>query len=174
MKEFIKPLFAIALSAICAFFALHILFGVSDVINPIFENGESRFSLLSPDLQPSSNQETPSLKYIGGSLTVGTPVNFPSLFQLTYPDGTVTSANDDAHTEFYLLDITNATGGSVITILNSSEEIDIEEISSAAVYNKQNAQLAFHNSGIYTACLRVYFENQPGVLYECSIPVEVN
>ena len=173
MKQFIKQYFPLILTVLGACFAIQIFFhGFGTLPSNIFTHMGSSFSTLNQKdnlstvaqkMEAQPDVPLPSLLYTGKTLILGEAVCFPDLFPLSDPSAAV-----------YLNDIKNQNGISVLTILTSDEIDNLEELPSEVIYDKEQQLLYFHNSGIYQISLRLFLEGKDGILFECSIPVEVN
>ena len=174
MKETIKLYFPLALTALCAVFAISLLFSRISSINETFSQlSLSEYSTtITNQLHELNSRPLPKLNYEMTSLTVGDTTSFKELFSLEFPDGNTVKLNDYSNAALYLVDIKNLNGNSVLTKLSSSEIDALESLPSAAIYDTEQQILYFHKSGIYTLYIRFYFENHSGILYECQIPVE--
>lgn len=174
MKDVIKHFFPLTLTILCAIFAIHIfLYSFTDIGN-IFSDVTQQHLSSSVIEQINAKPESPipTPKYIGKTLHVGTPTAFDDLFVLELADHTITTVEDLPNTALYLVDVTSSNGVSLLTELSSSDIDNMEEIPSAVIYDKENRLLYFYRSGVYTLHIRLYFNHQSGVLFECQIPVE--
>lgn len=182
MKTVIKQYFPWILTVLCAVFAIHIFFHgfanenhtIFDEIGKLFSNTNQKDnqSNIAQQIEAQPQAPLPSIKYDGNTLTVGELYEFESLFTLSFPDGTMESAAL-SNTALYLVEVKNSAGNSVLTKLSASAIENLEELPSAAIYNEEEQLLSFHTSGIYTLYLRMFYQYEDGVLYQCNIPVEV-
>ncbi len=183
MKRTITHLFPLLLTLLCTIFALFLLLGQSsDSTMGIFTKIGSHFGNISQKDNVSSVAEKaealekvplPTPNYVGESLLVGDVHSFADLFTLKFADGTTSTLRETPNTALYLMDVKMDNGTSVLTKLSSFDQENSEEIPSAAVYDTQNHLLSFHQSGIYTLSLQLYYDHRPGVFFVCRIPVEV-
>ena len=155
MKEIIKHYFPLALTALCAVLAISILFSKITTIGKLF-------STLSPN--DYSTQ-------LGKQIDVLTNAPLPALNYVSSPL-TKTSLTNSSNASLYLVDIKNQSNASVLTRLSSDDIEALDTFPTPAIYDTEHDLLYFQNSGIYTLCIRLYFEHYSGILYECQIPVE--
>ena len=87
---------------------------------------------------------------------------FETLFEL----------DTDSTTALYLVDVKASNNSSVLTRLSTESIKSLDQLPSAAIYDSEQHRLYFHNSGIYTLLIRLYYDHRPGILFECQIPVE--
>lgn len=184
MKNVIKHYFPLIISVLGALFAFQIFFhGVAELPSDLFTAIGRTFT----DLKQKDNLSTiaqkeeaqpkvplPSILYTGRTLTIGNAFYLQDLFTLSFSDGTIVSPNARTDAALYLNDIRNLAGESVLTSLSSFEIENLEELPSPVVYDTEQQLLHFHQSGIYQLSLRLFLEGEDGVLFTCSIPVEVN
>lgn len=182
MKRTITYLFPLLLTLLCTIFAVFLLFEqTSDSANGIFTKIGSHFGNLSQKDNISSVAEKtealekvplPTPSYVGESLLIGDVHSFADLFTLKFSDGTTSTLSETPNTALYLMDVKMDNGTSVLTKLSGFNPENLEEIPSAAIYDTKNHLLSFHQSGIYTLSLQLYFDHRPGVFFKCRIPVE--
>jgi len=165
MKETIKHYFPLVLTVLCTIFATYILFHSFSAIGKIFSNItlKNNQTLVSQQLEESSGISLPAPKYIGGTLTTEEPIVFHDLFSI--------GASEES--AIYLVDIKKNGNTSVLTSLSTSNIDKLEDIPSAAIYDKEKQLLYFYSSGIYTFYIRLYYKHYPGILFECQVPVEM-
>lgn len=183
MKEVIKHYFPLILTVLCAMYGLLIFFhgftnsqnGIFSDIGTYFSDGTQKDNLTYVANQMGAQEKAPlpTPKYIGNTITVGEAVSFDKLFTLEFTDGTLSTVEETPTAALYLVDVTHSNGTSVLMKLSSADVENLEELSTAAVYDTDNRLLYFHSSGIYTLYIRLYFNYQSGVLFQCQIPVEV-
>lgn len=180
MKESLKHFFPLILTILCTLFGITILFKGFHTYGVFFDIG-SPFSRLEQNhpsttianqLDSLENDAIPSLVYIGNALTIGNANSLSDLFVLKTVTGELSSFQNLSNAALYLVDIKSAKGFSILTRLSSAEINELEELPSVAIYDRDKSLLYFHQSGIYTLYLRLYYNQQPGVLFECRIPVE--
>ena len=164
MKEVIKHYFPLVLTALCAIFAVYTLLHSLDELNKIFAQTtqQNNKTLVAESLASRIVDTLPTPAYIGGSLSVGEGYDFDSLFLI----------DSKSDTALYLIDVKSSNKESVLTKLTSTNINALSQVPSAALYDTEKHRLYFYNSGIYTLLIRFYYNHQPGVLYECEIPVE--
>ena len=164
MKEPIKHYFPLIMTALCLLYAISILFQSITEIGEIFENFSQKDnkSHVASTLATQLEAEFPTPLYVGNSLTVGKGYLFEALFELDFSNATL-----------YLVDVKSANENSILTKLSPSDIESLEQLPSTAIYDTEQHLLYFHNSGIYTLFIRMYYNHRPGILFECQVPVEV-
>ncbi|MBQ6843420.1 MAG: hypothetical protein IJO60_02155 [Agathobacter sp.] len=174
MKEIIKQYFPLALTALCAVLAISILFSKITTIGNLFStlSPNDYSTQLGKQIDVLNNAPLPTLNYVSSPLTVGDANVFGELFSLSFSDGTKTSLTNSSNASLYLVDIKNQSNASVLTRLSSDDIEALDTFPTPAIYDTEHDLLYFQNSGIYTLCIRLYFEHYSGILYECQIPVE--
>lgn len=182
MKTSIKQFFPLALTVLCMVTGIMILFhgfqthahgiyfDIGTTFSEITQNTHT--SLIAEELIQSEKEDLPTLIYVGGSLSIGEAYALPNLFLLQNAAGTISTLDTLNNTALYLIDIKGETQNSVLTILSTFDLEQLEELPSKAIYDPETQFLYFHQSGIYTLYVRLYFDSRPGVLYQCKIPVE--
>ena len=182
MKTSIKHFFPLVLTVLCSFIGIMILFhgfqnhahgiyfDIGTAFSDIKQNNHS--TLVTDEFIQSEKEDLPTLLYVGNSLTIGEEYALSNLFLLQNASGTISTLDKLNNTALYLIDIKGETQNSVLTILSTSDLEQLEELPSKAIYNPETQFLYFHQSGIYTLYVRLYFDSRPGVLYQCKIPVE--
>lgn len=183
MKEIIKHYFPLTLTALSVIFASLLFFhgfdnssqGFFSYIGSSFQTIEQNeiYSTVAQENLGHALTPMPLPIYEGNALVVGNTYDFDSFFKLKFSNGELLSTTELPHTALYLVDIIHTNGSSVLSLLSSDEIASLEEIPSPAIYDKENHQLSFHRSGVYTLITRLYYNQRPGVLFECTIPVEV-
>lgn len=183
MKEIIKhyfPLTLTALSAVCAAFLFFHGFGDSSqgsfaYIGTSFQIPEQKeiYSTVAQEISEQIPAPIPIPIYNADTLTIGNTYDFDCFFKLQFSDGKLSSTTEIPQAALYLVDVIHTNGTSVLSFLSREEMASLEEIPSPAIYDKENHQISFHQSGVYTLITRLYYDHRPGILFECSIPVEV-
>ena len=174
MKETIKLYFPLALTALCAVFAISILFAKHSSLQEMLSKLTSPdySSTVANELYQLTSGPLPTLKYTATTLTVGDANHFKELFSRVFSDGNETPFHTYQNAALYLVDVKNSSGTSILTKLSTPEIDALESLPSAAIYDTEKQLLYFHKSGSYTLYIRFYFEDRSGILYECQIPVE--
>lgn len=180
MNESLKHFFPLILTILCTLFGITILFKGFHTYGLFYDIGSSFSSMeqnsssttIADQLDSLENNAIPSLVYIGNTLTIGDANSLSDLFVLKTVTEELSSFQNLSNAALYLVDIKSPRGFSILTKLSSTEINELEELPSAAIYDRDNSLLYFHQSGIYTLYLRLYYNHQPGILYECRIPVE--
>ena len=174
MKETIKPFFPFILAVLCSLFAVYTLFASIGYIGSAFGtySQKNNTTSVAKDLFASQKEPIPTLYYAKKTLLVGKELPLSSLFLLTDSNGNHKPLSETPSVALYLTDVSSSSGDSVLTILSSEDIAALEEIPSAAIYDKEQQFLYFHNSGVYTLKLHFYYDTGPGILYECQVPVE--
>ena len=181
MQELIKhyfPLILTASSAICAIFLFFHGFGNSSqgifsYIGHSVQIPEQKAIYSTVAQQTSTQSPAPIPIYEAGTLTVGNIYNFDCFFKIKLSNGDLLPITEAPHTALYLIDVIYPNGSSALSFLSSEDINSLEEIPSPAIYDKENHQLSFHKSGVYTLITRLHYAHRPGILFECPIPVEV-
>ncbi|MBR2045127.1 MAG: hypothetical protein IJ958_03205 [Agathobacter sp.] len=164
MKETIKHYFPLVLTVLGAIYAIYIIFHSIAEIGLIFENASQKDNktYIAQTLATQLEEDFPTPTYIGNSLIVGEGYVFETLFEL----------DTDSTTALYLVDVKASNNSSVLTRLSTKSIKSLDQLPSAAIYDSEQHRLYFHNSGIYTLLIRLYYDHRPGILFECQIPVE--
>ncbi len=174
MKESIKQIFPLILTALCALFGISILYQVFD-IGTAFSNirQKNNTTTISDKLEAQEKDPFPSLLYIGKTLTTGSAYVLSDLFLIKTDLDTQSIPVSSPNIALYLIDVTSENGKSLLTTLSSSDIENLEELPSSVIYDSDKHLLYFLKNGIYTLHVRLYYNNRPGVLFECQIPVEM-
>ncbi len=183
MQEIMKHYFPLILAALSAVFALFLFFygfnnssqGIFSYIGGSFQIPEQKeiYSMVALEISEQSLAPMPIPIYEADTLTVGNTYDFDCFFKLKFSNGELFSTTEIPHAALYLVDVISMSGASALSCLSSEEIASLEEIPSPAIYDKENHQLSFHQSGVYTLITHLHYDHRPGVLFECSIPVEV-
>ena len=176
MKESIKQFFPLILTALCALSGISFLFqGFFFDMGTAFSDMKQKntTSMVAEELEAQTEEPFPALTYVGNTRTVGETNSLEDLFLLQTSTGETLALSNTANTALYLVDVKSPQGTSLLTTLSTSEIENLEEISSRVIYDADKKQLYFYQSGIYTLCIRLYYNHRPGVLFECQIPVEM-
>ena len=173
MKEPIKHFFPLVLAVLCTTCGITLLFHTFDV-GTAFSNLKQNTGTTSiaEHLNPLEKEPFPTLIYVGTNVTVGDANRLSDLFQLKTATGTLSALDAVDDTALYLIDVKSETGTSLLTTMSTTDIQNLEELPSRAIYDSDKQLLYFHQSGIYTLCVRFYYNHRPGVLFECRIPVE--
>lgn len=174
MKETIKHYLPFALTALCAVFAIPILFSIFPLIGESFTGITQKdyTTTVAQNMKAQLAEPLPTLKYAGATLTVGDANAFEDLFLIQFSDGTTAPLEELSDTSLYLVDIKLPNDTSVLSRLSSTDIDTLEAVPSAAIYDTEQQLLYFHKHGIYTFYIRLYYKHRPGILYECQVPVE--
>ena len=182
MKELIKNYIIIAFLVMLVLFCIRYVLAnptrneLLKSIGSIFEDveegtGKSNSHLLLKDV---IEEETPKVKYIGGTRNVGELIHFKELIAVclsgeNYQVGTV-----EEGFYVYFEDIRDNYGNSIVTYLDTEEIEALEEIPTAFIFDKKREELHFHKSGTFLMYINVYTETGSCITYECKLPVEIN
>ena len=182
MKESIKHFFPLILTVLCALSGISFLFhGFSNPSHGLFLDIGTAFSDITqktsttniPEKLGTQEKEPfPTLVYVGNTLIVGNTNSLLDLFLLQTSTGNASALGTFPDTTLYLVDVKSEKGTSLLTTLSTSEIENLEEIPSNVIYDPIKKHIYFYQSGIYTLCIRLYYNHHPGVLFECQIPVE--
>lgn len=185
LKEILKQLFLIIITAACVCFVLYVLFsgniagetgifkGVGNIYSSMLSEDEIRSDGISY-IENLGEQTAPKLEYISGAQTAGRNVIFKSLFLVTLDDGVPKSGTEEDGFAIYLKDICDTSGNSVVSFFKTDEIEGMDEVSSSFIYDTEQDILYFHKSGTFTVSVKVYGSNGAEALYEFTIPVEVS
>lgn len=188
MKTVIKEFFPVMIAVAGVIFAIGIYFiGFRNTENGIYtdigmdmpiENENDTSSVIG---EIAAISDTFTVKYIGGSRTIGDIIDYSLMFQVLNADNAQVLVNGISSQEnvsadsvmLWLSEIRDEAGNSVMSKMYT-EEIDIiEEIPSAFVLDLDTGELYIHQSGIYEVFVKVFDSNGNEYPYEFFMPVEV-
>lgn len=161
LKEILKQLFLIIITAACVCFVLYVLFsgniagetgifkGVGNIYSSMLSEDEIRSDGISY-IENLGEQTAPKLEYISGAQTAGRNVIFKSLFLVTLDDGVPKSGTEEDGFAIYLKDICDTSGNSVVSFFKTDEIEGMDEVSSSFIYDTEQDILYFHKSGTFT------------------------
>ena len=176
MKELIKHyIVAVSLALFTIFCIRYLITDSVNGIGSIFENVNTKQQKSNSHLLLKEiTEETPNVKYIGGTKQVGDVVIFKELFEVGISGGNYQSGIKEEGFSLYFEDIQNQYGDSMVTYLNTEEIEVLEEIPSAFIFDIEQQQLYFYKSGTFLMYIKVYTENGSSTIYSFTIPVEVS
>lgn len=183
IKSIVKQFYPILIMMLCVFFAIYTLFSANlNNGRGVFEAGGNLYApMLGTDalknddfsyIGDSSIEDIPVIIYASGVQKVGTNIIFKDLLNVIKTDGTIVNGTTEDGFALYLLDIQTQEGKSVLQTLSTTDIENLEEISSAFIYDKATDRLYLYSSGVYTVYVKIYGESGGQETYEFQLPVE--
>lgn len=114
----------------------------------------------------------PVIQYVSGTRRTGEVLKWKELLKVRLLDGTEVSASSENGFAIYLVDIRNSQGDSEMLVMRAQDIENLEEIPASFLYDKENAKLHLHKSGIYTVIVKIYASTGASEIYEFRLPVE--
>ena len=120
------------------------------------------------------NGYIPSVRYKEGVLRQGDCVEFKGLLEITLENGTTVGGVVENDFAIYLVDIRTKDGNSVLEVMHTEELMNMEEIQSSFLYDKEMDLLYVFGCGTYIVTVKIYSQTGGMEIYEFQIPVELN
>lgn len=185
IKDIVRQFYPLLIMLSCITFVLWIFFS-SDIFggDGVLEGGGKVYApMMGTDqlkndglsyVGGASSGYVPVVKYSAGAQNVGEEAVFKDLFSVKKENGSFVNGSTEDGFALYLMDIRTASGNSVLATLTAEEIENLEEVTTAFIYDRENDILYFHGSGTYIVYIKVYGSSGGQKTYEFKLPVEAS